>query len=142
MKRSLSCQVSRHEIPVHQLVEVVSDVAGTCIAEINIIRMFPDIQRQKRLLALRQWVVCVPRLRDFQRPCFFNEPRPTAPKLSRRRRRKFSLKHIVATKSSLNLSQQVASRSAAATCLQTAPEKRVIPNLSRIVKNACLITKS
>src|SRR5688572_32742593 len=61
-----SAHVRRDEIPVHQVPERL-DILGPRVAVVDVIRVFPNIAGQQRLVFTREWGGGVRRARQRQR---------------------------------------------------------------------------
>src|SRR5690606_8755620 len=69
------------EIPVHQLVQERADVVGATILEVQIVRVLPNVNGQKWLLAVRKRSVRVSSFFDGQLLAVQYQPGPAASEL-------------------------------------------------------------
>lgn len=70
-------------LPIDQVIQEVRQVNGTFVAEVNVVRVLPDIAAQKRGLAEAKWIHTVFGLCDFKTAvCVFDQPAPTRAELT------------------------------------------------------------
>src|SRR5579872_2613425 len=83
--RELLLQILPYELPIHEMVEEGLDEIRPAVLEVEIIGMFPDIDRQERGLPRCHRIDRIRRLGDLERGPFLDKPGPAAAELGHRR---------------------------------------------------------
>src|SRR5437762_1002142 len=133
--RKISCS----EFPVEEFIDHRRDVIRALVLIVEIVRMFPDVNRQQRSEPLGQRKLGIGCLNDFERMPVGDEPSPAAAELLFGGLGKLLLECIVTSECGIDLLGERRAGLAATFWLQRVPVKVVIPSLRRAVEEFGLV---
>src|SRR5665213_4316748 len=132
-------EIFRREIPVDELVDHGVDVIGAAVLVIEVVGMFPYVDRQQCRLPLAERILGVRGFHELQLAAFGDQPSPSRAELGDAGLCKIGLELVVAAEIAVDHLRDLAGGPAARARLQAIPVERVVPHLRGVVEDAGLV---